>query len=134
MTVYCEEFSHKTLSHVDMTKYDLNGRTIRSSVFSREQPYFAFAEDVQNLTLVNCNLDNCFLPDGVTLIDCQNRFFLPHNDGNDWEVDDQGFALRLLNEPLLTVRGITPPTPEDIPDDPVSVHIDYLDTARNVRA
>lgn len=124
-----KDFTGRTL--VEAT--DLNGQTIRGSCFSQEVPdSHIFPEDMTGVTFINCNLDNVFIPDGNTLQDCSNRRFEAQNDLNDWEIDHNDDPVKLVNSLILDKLGIEQPTPDLIPDEPVTEPVDYIEIMRKV--
>lgn len=79
---------------------DISGETIENSCFSNETPHAdIFPDDMVGVTFVDCNLDNCFVPPGNTIIRGSHRFFKAQPDGQDWLVDPATLSpIRLLNE------------------------------------
>lgn len=136
MTEYSAEYSHKSLSHVNLTNADIPpGTKIRSSCFSREEPdSVIFPSDMTGVTFVNCNLDNIVIPPGNTLVDCSNKRFEVQNDLNDWIIDHNDDPVQLVNQVALEKLNLPIPTPDEIPDEPVDAPIDYTNPARNVEA
>lgn len=129
MPYFHKDFTGRTL----INEY-LNGQYITGSCFSQEKPDTqVFPKNMSGVTFVNCNLDNCFIPDSNTVIDCTTRKFSVQNDLNDWELDSDGKPHRLFNYAALDKLGISQPSPKDIPSEPVKSPIDYTDVARNVR-
>ena len=80
-------------SHKDFTgqclieRTDLNGQTITGSCFSHEVPdTHIFPDDMTGVTFINCNLDNCFIPDGNIVQGGSQRRYM-NIDGVDTLVD-----------------------------------------------
>ena len=78
-------------SHKDFTgrflgeRTDMNGLTIKGSCFSQEKPdTHCFPEDMTGVTFEYCNLDNCFIPAGNTVVEGSQRRYEVQNDGNEW--------------------------------------------------
>ena len=64
------------------------GEIVQGSCFAQERPdTVVFPEDMTGVTFKNCNLDNCVIPAGNTVIDCWQRRILVQPDGLDWIVD-----------------------------------------------
>jgi hypothetical protein len=85
---YDDELSFR--SFVNETPLDLSGKVIYASSFYHEKPATPFV-GMSNVTFVNCNLDNCFIPDGMYLVDCSTRKFAVNpKDGKDWFLDGTG--------------------------------------------
>lgn len=77
--------------------FDFNNKVIYASCFSHEKPdHGSFPESMQGATFIKCNLDNVFVPEGNTIIDCSQRRFACQPDGTDWLIDDQGNPLEPL--------------------------------------
>ena len=69
---------------------DLSGKIVYASSFYHEKPANPL-DGMTGMTFINCNLDNCIIPSGVTLIDCSNRKFAVNpEDGKDWILDNTG--------------------------------------------
>lgn len=123
-------------SHWDFTnlKIDdagdfINNLIIRGSCFSQQQPDTkVFPDEMTGVTFVNCNLDNVAIPDGNTLIDCSNRRYVVQNDMNDWEIDENNNPVRLVNWLYFDKFDLPQPTPDMIPNEPVSEAVDYRRT------
>lgn len=97
--IECDEvFSLKNFTGQYLTDLNLDNLIIYGSCFSHEIPNTQiFPSGMTGVTFYNCNLDNCFIPEGNTIIDCsQRRFKANPEDGKDWRVDDQGNFLQLL--------------------------------------
>lgn len=113
----------------------MNGLTIEGSCFSQETPDSnIFPPDLKDCTFKYCNLDNVFIPPGNKVENGSQRRFKVQNDLNDWEIDAGNNPVRLVEYRRLEKLGIQHPDPKDIPKIKVESHIDYVDTARNVRA
>ena len=96
-------------------EYKFSNKTVYASNFSQEIPDSdIFAEDTENVTFVQCNLDNVKLPDGSAVIGGSQRSFKVQNDLRDWEVDDRDKPVKLVNEDYWKSRGFSV-NPEDIP-------------------
>lgn len=81
-------YSHKDFtgqSLIDRT--DLDGQTITGSCFSHEiTDTHIFPDDMEGVTFINCNLDNCFIPVGNFVQGGSQRRFLAI-DGVDTFLD-----------------------------------------------
>ena len=86
-----EKYSFKVMTGQDLSgASDMDNLVIYASSFYREQPdSVVLPPGLSNTTFIKCNLDNCVIPDGATLIDCTTIRFLAQPDGYDWIVDDQ---------------------------------------------
>lgn len=85
-----EKYSYKTMQGYDLTSAtDMDNIVIYSSSFYREVPNsVVFPSGLTNTTFIKCNLDNCVIPAGATLIDCSTRKFQAQEDGYDWLLDE----------------------------------------------
>lgn len=106
---------------------DLNGKEIIGSCFSQEKwREDVFPPDMSGVTFINCNLDNCHIPEGNTVIGGSNRYFEAQTDGHDWELAEDGFPTNILNWLPFYKFGITHPNPLELPEEQVEEAIDYL--------
>ena len=79
-----KDFTGRNLSQAT----DLDGQTIINSCFSQEIPdTHVFPDGMKNVTFINCNLDNCFIPSGNIVQGGSQRRFKVQQDGFDWIVD-----------------------------------------------
>lgn len=88
--VYSEKYSRKDFTGRDLShELDMNDITIYGSCFSQEQlDRHIFPEDMSGVTFVNCNLDNCFIPEGNDVVGGSRRRFQVQEDGFDWLLDE----------------------------------------------
>lgn len=76
---------------------DMDGQTIIGSCFSHEVPdTHIFPENMTGVTFINCNLDNCFIPTGNTVIGGSQRRFKAQDDGIDWLLDENDNPIEVL--------------------------------------
>lgn len=117
----------KRYSFRDHTGHDLTGRkdmdglVIARACFSRETFGDAFPPSMKGAVFVECNLDNCAIPPGNSVVQCSTRRFAVQNDRHDWEVDERGAPVKRLDEIAFTKRGLPAPQPEDLPDELLDV-------------
>lgn len=125
------DYSHKDFTNRNLLdRTDLDGQYIRSSCFSQEKPDTqVFPDSMSGVTFVNCNLDNCIIPDGNEVIDCSTTRYEVQNDLNDWEVDEEGNPLCIMDYLYHYKFGVPLPDPFDIPEEPVDKPIDYRSVA-----
>lgn len=99
------DYSHKNFtgqSFIERTTSDgetviLNGQTITGSCFSHEKPdAHIFPDDMTGVTFINCNLDNCFIPAGNTVVGGSQRRFIVQDDGFDWIIDENNQPMEKL--------------------------------------
>ncbi len=129
---------------MDYSRQDFTGRNLTEakdidgeivgSCFSQEVPDSDVFPPDAKIRFVNCNLDNCLIPEGCTVEGGSQRRFQVQNDLNDWEIDAGGIPTNVVDCMFFYKNGIIHPNPADIPDEPVEKFIDYRDSARNVRA
>lgn len=111
---------------LDDVQHYMNDETIRGACFSQQQPDTkVFPDEMTGVTFVNCNLDNCIIPEGNTLIDCSNRRYQVQNDLNDWEIDENNNPVRLVDWQYFEKLGLEQPSPDLIPSEQVSTPINY---------
>ncbi len=130
---YDDKYSFKNFTQrnlLDAT--DLEGKVIYASSFSQENPDTkVFSESVKKIIFYNCNLDNVKLnKPGWEVNGGSQRKYKVQNDLKDWEVDDTGKPVKVLNEEDWIKKGYSvdpakiPPTKiKDIEDGPKTVII-----------
>lgn len=112
-------------SFKDFTGWDLTANTdmswieIEGSCFSHETPDSdVFPVDMSGTTLIDCNLDNCTIPPGNTVLRGTQKRFLVQNDLNDWIVDELNQPIKpIIDEFIFEKFGLPVPTPDQIPED-----------------
>lgn len=112
---YDDAFSSCDCTH--LSSLDIpDGTVVYGSCFSCETPdQHIFRDDMTGVTFYNCNLDNCFIPDGNKVIGGSQRRFEVQNDMRDWLVDEEGNPEKLVNEKSEQKTGY-PIDLESIPD------------------
>lgn len=127
-------FSHKDFTGQSLIERDISPQEIIGSCFAQDCPDTpCFPPGMQGVTFVNCNLENCVIPEGNFVIGGETRRVLLQNDGNLWEVDENNSPLTVVDYLYLYKFGIPHPAPAEIPNTPVDKRVDYRDTTRNVR-
>lgn len=111
----------------------MNGDII-GSCFSQETPDTEVFPSDAKIHFINCNLDNCKIPEGCTVEGGSRRRYKVQNDGNDWEIDAENIPTNIIYSDVLYKLGKKIPSPAEIPDDPVLKVVDYMDESRNVRS
>jgi hypothetical protein len=113
-----EELSFKSFVNADLSHFDFNGKVIYASHFMHETPGAnPFPPSMKNVTFIRCNLDNLVIPEGVTLIDCLNRFFQAQADGQDWFVhEDDLTPIAPFDYKVYLKKGLPIPSPDDLPE------------------
>ena len=111
-----EKYSFKDFTGQDLSlKIDMDGVIIYASCFSHEIPDSSvFPANLTGATFIKCNLSNCKIPDGNTVIDCNQTKFKNQNDLRDWELDGGNQPLKVLNEKYWVQQGFSV-NPIDIP-------------------
>lgn len=82
------DYSHKDFTGRSLVDHDdMDGKTVGGSCFSQEAPdTHVFPAGMTGVTFSYCNLDNCFIPDGNTVVGGSQRRHISNADG-DWLVD-----------------------------------------------
>lgn len=130
-------YSHKDFTGRNLTeRKDMNGLTITGSCFSQEIPdSIVFPEDMHDVTFINCNLDNCYIPPFGNVINGGSaRRYKIQNDLNTWEIDENDIPTTVVDCDYFYKFKLMHPHPKDIPEKLVEKRIDYRDTDRNARA
>lgn len=124
-----DDFSQKNFTGRSVDVSD--GATVYGSCFSQETPDAeVFRSDMKNVTFINCNLDNVFIPDNNTIIGGSMRRFKAQNDLNDWLIDDTDKPTLPLNHKAFTKFDLPMPDPLDIPAQKQINPIDLLQVAK----
>lgn len=123
-----DKYSKKDFTGWDLTaNKDMSGLTIEGSCFSHETPdSIVFPEEMTGTIFIDCNLDNCIIPDGNKVIGGSQRRFKVQNDLNDWVVGEDDKPTAIIDHAIFEKYGKTPPRPEDIPAEKVDTKIDWL--------
>lgn len=104
---FSDEWSFKDFTGRPMKDADMHDCIVCGSCFSQEIPDSeVFGEKVQNVTFINCNLDNVLIPDTCRIFGGSQRRFLVQEDGKDWIVDENNQPLELLNSALMIVAPL----------------------------
>jgi hypothetical protein len=96
---YNNELSFKNFVNKIVSNLSFSDKVIYSSSFYHETPdVHTFPEGMTGVTFINCNLDNCYIPEGNTLVNCSTRRFMANpEDGHDWEVDENLNFIKPIN-------------------------------------
>lgn len=107
---------------------DLNGKVIYGSCFSNTNlDAHIFSEGMLGVTFIKCNLDNVFIPEGNTVIDCSQRKIQVQNDGNDWEIDEDGNPIHPVDFNIYEKFGLEIPVPSEIPNKRVERSVNWFE-------
>lgn len=103
-----EKYSNRDMTGWNISSAeDMDGIVIvNSCLASQDLSAQVLPANLTGATFIRCNLDNVFIPDGNTVIDCSNRFIAEQNDGEDWLIDPQTLApIEPVNKKLLEMNG-----------------------------
>lgn len=93
----------------------LQNLIIYNSCFSKETPDdTVFPKDMTGVIFYNCNLDNCVIPAGNTVVGGATRRFRIQTDRNDWIIDKDDKPIEPLNKEDYINLGLSI-DPEDLP-------------------
>ncbi len=128
------KYSDKDFTGWDMSsREDMSNIIIENSCFSHEIPgSTVFPVGMVGTTFIDCNLDNCLVPIGNTVIRGSQKRFECQNDLNDWLVDENCSPTMPVDHLIFEKMGLPIPCPEDIPEDPVCDRIDLLKLAGEI--
>ena len=105
----------KRQSFIGISADEFNNTEIIGSSFMQEIPYTdVFPANIVNVIFDDCNLDNCNIPKGTTLINCKHRQYKVQNDKEYWLVDKSLNPVVPLKPNRFDVSGISK-NPNDIP-------------------
>src|SRR3990167_1381756 len=118
----------------DYSFKDFTGRSnlevsgiIYGSCFSQEIPdNHIFPDNMTGVTFIKCNLDNVFIPNGNTVIDCSQRRYQVQNDLNDWILNSDNTPKEPIDAKIFTKLNLPIPLPKDIPTKKVAERIDLF--------
>lgn len=107
--------SFKRRSLKDVPLSELNNSKIIGACFYQDKPFTEFLpKDAQGIELINCNLDNCVIPNSCTVIGGTNKQFVEQNDGEYWIVDKDLKPVEPRDKENFIKCGLSI-KPEDIP-------------------
>ena len=113
----------KNKSLLDVPVEEFNDKTFKGSNFAQQEPFTdMFPSGIINCTLERCNVINCNIPAGITLIDCQHKQIKVQNDGEYWEVDAAMKPLQPLSPQRYDLFGLSK-NPLDLPSKPLTENI-----------
>jgi len=124
---------------------EFNESEVVGSSFIQKEPYTdVFPPYLTKVIFQDCNLDNCVIPDGATVVGGTNQHYKSQNDGEDWLVDQSLNPVRPLKEARFD-RCKLSKLPRDIPkemvdepitttNDPQKIEIDKIDSLAKDRA
>jgi len=72
---------------------------------------------IKDVVFEGCNLDNCHVPAGATMVDCTNKRIRVQNDLDDWELDSDNKPVKPVATKLRQRHGVSI-KPEDLPTKP----------------
>lgn len=126
-----KDFMHQTC--VDADAEEFNGTEIIGSCFYQEAAYDAdslsaspkdprvdvFPAGMTGVTFRRCNLDNCTIPPGNTVVTggnrpCSNLRIRVQNDLEDWELGTDNKPVEPLSKDMFIEKGLSI-DPKDIP-------------------
>lgn len=131
-----DKYSNKDFTGHDLSSNkDMNNIIIENSCFSQETPNSnIFPSDMKGTTFVDCNLDNCFIPNGNQVIRGSNKSFKCQNDGEDWVVDSNSLKpIEPINVKLFLQKGLSI-DPVDIPEQPLEKSIIEIEKEKEAEA
>ena len=132
---FSDEFSQKVFTQ---TFVDIPDNTLiyASSFYQENLPNsHVFREDMKGVKFYNCNLDNCFVPDGNEVVGGTQRKIMVQNDLNDWEVDENLQPIKPVGSEIIFEKfGLSVPKPEDIPSEKVVEAVDLKKVAEELKA
>lgn len=126
---------HEELSSKDFTEkafVDIpDGTNVYMSCFSCETPDSPiFRADMTGVTFYNCNLDNCLIPDGNTVVGGSIERFMVQNDMRDWKVDEEGAPVKVVNEEFYIAQCVSVDK-KDIPSKKVASEEAFIASSKS---
>lgn len=113
-------FNETIFETVDPSEWN-NTEIVGSCFYHENEPgTIVFVKGIQGVTFTRCNLDNVYIPEGNTLVECTDKRIKVQNDVEDWIVDEDNKPI----EPLHKQRFIT----EGKSIDPKDLPLKYLRT------
>lgn len=82
-----------------------NGANVYGSCFSCETPDTPMFKPNLIATFYNCNLDNCLIPLGCTVVGGTQRRYKVQADGEDWLLDQTDKPTTPINTEFISSRG-----------------------------
>jgi len=121
---YDDRYSNKDYTSGKLySEKNLKNLVIYNSCFSKEKPdNKVFPSDMTGVVFYNCNLDNCILPSGNTIIGGVNKRFCIQTDRNYWLINEGGLPIEPLNKKEYIKLGLSI-DPKDLPVEIMPVNI-----------
>ncbi len=111
-------------------EYDFTNKVIYDSCFYNENPDSdIFPLTTQNVTFINCNLNNIVLDPSFTVLGGSHKRIKCQNDLNDWLLDDFDNPVTPLDVHIYEKLKLPIPSPLDIPKNKVAERIDLIKVA-----
>jgi hypothetical protein len=115
-----DEWSRRDFTMQSLHEAEIRPCIIYQSCFAQEKPDTeVFPPDMLGVTFINCNLDNVKLPVFNEVIGGSQRRISIQNDLRDWEVDEDGQPIKVLNEKEWAAKDLSI-DPRDIPAQPLA--------------
>jgi hypothetical protein len=107
---YNEQYSFRDFTNQDLrSATDLDGAVIKGSCFYQtcaedfagDPLRHIFPGDMRDVSFVECNLDNVYIPPGNTIRQCSHRRIKRMNDGEYWFVGEDFKPVEPIHEKRL---------------------------------
>ena len=118
--------SWKRKSFTGKDPEEFNNSEIVAACFSQEEPFTkVFPDGLKNVVFLNCNLDNCIIPEGATVKGGTNKHFKEQADGELWIVDASKKPVKPLKPYRFDKLGLSkdPKDLTEVPDQETRVNM-----------
>lgn len=104
---------------------DFDSTDIVGSSFYQTEPYTnVFPDNIKAVRFIRCNMDNCVIPSGATVIGGTNKHFKTMNDQEYWIVDTEMKPIAPRDVDRFIVSKVSV-SPDSIPKSPLAEPITY---------
>ncbi|MBU2249108.1 MAG: hypothetical protein KKD77_20340 [Gammaproteobacteria bacterium] len=125
--------SHKRKKFLDVGPIEFNDMEIIGACFYQDTPYSdVFPKDIRGVIFRNCNLDNCNIPAGATVISGTNKQILDQTDGEYWIVDRDLNPIEPRDKDKYIEYGLSI-NPIDLPLGPLKENILYTNDPKVIK-
>ena len=132
-----EKYSYQSFKRQDFLKIDVkefDGMKIIGSCFHQDKPYSdIFPSGIRDVIFEKCNLDNCNIPAGASIIGGTNKHFSESNDREFWLVDSSLNFIEPRDKAKFISCGLSI-DPRSIPVSPLEKPITVTNDPKRIEA
>jgi hypothetical protein len=130
-----EFFSYNSFENKSFIDYEpdlFNNSIIYGSNFSQKNHRtIIFPENITELYMLRCNLDNVYIRPGIKIYECSNKQIKLMNDLEYWELNEEGLPIEPRDKNEFEKLHISI-YPKDIPKEKMNMPITYLKNRKRI--